>query len=76
MLLSFLCTVKWFQVLLCNSNNLTSVICLHTVFILPVDRTLSGATTLGQSRPGSNGNEGALHTPQISKAGASPSDAV
>ena len=23
-------TVKWFQVFLCNSNNLTSIICLHT----------------------------------------------
>ena len=26
----FLHPVKWFQVLLCNSNNLASVICLHT----------------------------------------------
>ena len=24
----------------------------------PIDRTLSGATTLGQNGPGSNGNEG------------------
>ena len=24
-------TVKWFQVLLCNTNNLTSLICWHTV---------------------------------------------
>ena len=24
-------TAKWFQVFLCHSNNLTSVICLHTV---------------------------------------------
>ena len=29
-------TVKWFQVLLCNSNNVTSVICLHTVKLLQV----------------------------------------
>ena len=43
---SFLHTVKCFQVLLYNSHNLTSVICLHTVcFIRPLDRTLSGATT-------------------------------
>ena len=28
--------------------------------------TLSGATTLGQSGPGSNGNEGVLHIPQSS----------
>ena len=27
--LIFLPTVKWFQVLICNSNNLISVICLH-----------------------------------------------
>ena len=28
--------------------------------IWPIDRTLSGATTLGQSGPGSDGNEGIL----------------
>ena len=26
----------------------------------PIDKTLSGATTLGQSGPGSDGNEGVL----------------
>ena len=58
-----------------NSYNLTSVICLHTVCsIWPIDRTLSGVTTLGQSETGSNDNEGVLHFPQISKAGASSSD--
>ena len=31
--------------------------------ILPIDSTLSGATILGQSRPGSNGNEGVLRIP-------------
>ena len=36
--------------------------------IRPIDRTLSGATTSGQSGPRSNGNEGLLHIPQISKA--------
>ena len=30
--------------------------------------------TLGQSGPGSNGNEGVLHIPQISKAGALSSE--
>ena len=70
----FLHTFNWFQLLLYNNHNLTCVICLHTVcFIWPIDRTLSGATTLGQSGPGSNGNDGVLHIPQISKAGASPS---
>ena len=34
--------------------------------IWPVDRTLSGDTTLGQSGPGSNGNEGVLCIPLIS----------
>ena len=34
--------------------------------ILPIDKTLSDATTLGKSGPGSNGNEGVLHIPQSS----------
>ena len=36
--------------------------------------TLSGVTTLGQSEPGSDDNEGALHIAKISKAGALPPD--
>ena len=36
--------------------------------------TLSGATTPGRRGPGSNGNEGLVQIPQISKAGASPPD--
>ena len=35
--------------------------------------TLTGTTTLGQSGPGSNGNEGVLRIPQSSRTGASPS---
>ena len=34
--------------------------------IWPIDRTLSGATTPGQSGPGSDGNEGVHHIPQRS----------
>ena len=34
--------------------------------IWPIDRTLSGATTLDQSGPGSDGNEGVLCIPQSS----------
>ena len=34
--------------------------------IRPIDRTLPGATTQGQSVPGSNGNEGVLRIPQSS----------
>ena len=45
--------------------------------IRPIDRILSGATTLGQSGPGSDGNEGVLLIPQSSSiTGASPSDCL
>ena len=41
----------------------------------PIYRILSGATTLGQSGPGSDGNEGVLCIPQSSSnTGTSPSD--
>ena len=40
----------------------------------PIDRTWSGATTPGQSGPGSNGNEEVLHIPQSSKTRASTSE--
>ena len=65
--LIFLHTVKWFQILLYNHHNLTSVICLNTVCsIWSIDRTLSGATTPGLCGPGSNSNEGVLYVPQNS----------
>ena len=32
--------------------------------IWPIDRSLSGATSPAQSKPGSDGNEGLLHVPQ------------
>ena len=38
----------------------------HFSSIWPIDRTLSGATTPGQSGPGSDGNEGVLRIPQNS----------
>ena len=42
--------------------------------IWAIDRTLSGATILGQSEPRSNGNEGVLHILQSSSiTGTSPS---
>ena len=34
---------------------------MSNIFTRPIDKTLSGATTLGQNRPGSNDNEGVLH---------------
>ena len=40
--------------------------------IWPIDKTLSGATTLSQS----NDNEGVLHIPQSSRTKASPSDSI
>ena len=43
--------------------------------IWPMDRTLSDATTPGQSEPGSDNNDGVLHIPQSSSIiGASTSD--
>ena len=45
--------------------------------IWPIDRTLSGATTLGQSGPGGEGNEEVLRIPQSSSiTGATPSDCL
>ena len=44
--------------------------------IWPIDRTLSDATTPGQSGLRSNGNEGVLQIPQSSKPGASLSDCL
>ena len=43
----------------------------------PIDRILSGAITLGQSGPGSDGNEGVLSIPESSCiTEASPSDCL
>ena len=45
--------------------------------ILPIDWTLPGATTLGQSGTGSDGNEGVLRIPQsYSITGTSPWDCL
>ena len=44
--------------------------------IWSINGTLIGITTLGQSGPGSNGNEWVLHIPQSSKTGASPSNGL
>ena len=47
------------------------------VLFNPLIGPLSGATTPGQSGPGSNGNEGVLRIPQSSSiAGTSPSDCL
>ena len=44
--------------------------------IWPIDGILTGTLTQGSNRPGSIANEWVLHTPQISRIEASPSDAV
>ena len=59
-----------FQKILFNISIQFSSIC-------PIDKTLSGATTLGQCGPGSDGNKGVLNIPQNSSiTGASPSDCL
>ena len=46
-------------------------------YICPIDRTISGATTLVQRGPGSDGNEGVLWIHQRSSiTGGSPSDCL
>ena len=48
---------------------------MHFSSIWPINRTLSSATTLGQSGPGSNGNEVVLSIPQSSSiTGTSPTN--
>ena len=73
-------TVKWFQVLLCNTNNSINYqlfICTHlNGSISSTDETLTGITTPGLSEPKCNGNKGVLHIPQSSRSGASSPDAV
>ena len=70
---SFLYIVKWFQVLLYNSHNSTSVtqFDLFDPYIGP-----NQVLPLSQSGPESDGNELVLRIPQISKAGASSSDGL
>ena len=67
-LFSLINKVKWFQVLLCITNNSIIQFSISTQFssIWPVNRTLSGATPPGQSGPWSNSNKGILLIPQSS----------
>ena len=52
-------------------------ISMHFSSIWPIDRILSGATTPGQSGPGSDGSERVLCIPQSSRnTGISPSDCL
>ena len=73
-------TVKWFQVLLFSistSFQHYSFVCTRlygsmyrkwlNISIWSIDGTLTGTTTPGQSKPGSNGNEEVLYIPQSSR---------
>ena len=73
-------TVKWSNSFISN-HSIYHKSFIYTQFkcqssIWPIDRTLSGATTPGQSGLRSNGNEGIPQIPQISKAGASLLDGL
>ena len=46
------------------------------IFTWPTDGILTGTTTLDQSWPGSNSNEGVFHIPQNSRTGALSSDGL
>ena len=72
-------TVEWFWVLLCFTNNsIKHQSFIHSLnviqFYLIHSRTLSSATTLGQSGHGSNGNERIFHILQSSNTEAIPSN--
>ena len=55
----------------------STMVANFTHFFLPIDRTQSGATTPGQSRPGSDGNAGVPHIPRNSSVtGTSLSDGL
>ena len=58
-------------------QTIQSSICIQFSSILPIDRTLSGATTPGLSGPGSDGNDGVLCIPQrYNISEALPSDCL
>ena len=58
------------QLFISNINN------LQIDLFDPLDGILTTTTSLGQNRSGTNANKKVIHTPQISRTGASPSDAV
>ena len=67
---SFLHTIKWFHAFLYKSHNISHLFALIFCSIWCI------ATTPGQSRPGSNGNEGVCYIPQSIRTVASPSDCL
>ena len=71
MINQFFLTIQFSMSFVCSQFN------GQTVLFNQYSRTLSGATTPGQSRPGNNGNEEVLHIPQsFNITGKSPSDCL
>ena len=69
--------IEAFQVLVTEFSPIKICISKHFTCIWSIDKSLSGATTPGQSGPGSDGNEGVLRIPQISSiTGIWPSDCL
>ena len=63
------CTVILYQVFLSSTQ-------FSNRFIGPFDWPITGTITLGQRRPWANGNKEVFYTPQSSRTGDSPLDAV
>ena len=75
-MISFLHIVKWFQILLFNSNNLTLVICLRTVLFDPMIGPQQVLLLQVRADQGAMAMKGVLYVPEISRAAALPSDGL
>ena len=80
--MSVICSniVKWSKNSISNSLiKMSFIICTQFKFqscIWLIDGTRTDTTPLGQSGPGSNGNEGVFHIPQSIRTAASLSDCL
>ena len=75
----YLHTVEGFWVLLfivCTQLNSFKYNKWLNSSVRSIDKTLTCTSTPGQSKPGSNSNEGVLHILQSSRTGASPSNSL
>ena len=63
--------IFWSIIIVCSLLNSFKYSKWLNSFIWLTDGLLTGTNTLGQSEPGSNGNDGVLHIPQSSKTGDS-----
>ena len=77
---SFICihlnSSKYYYLTLIIQFNISHIVKWSNSSIWPIDGILKDTTTLVQSGPGCNGNEGALHIPKRSRTEASPSDGI